>query len=73
MTEQEELAWELVVVTPDGVSRTPNRRDPYEVQAEAFLDAVEAGDPGRVLATYRDALATDRLTRSVVAAAAVAG
>ena len=73
MTEREELAWELVVVTPDGASRTPNRRDPYEVQAEAFLDAIEAGDPGLVMATYRDALATDRLTRSVVAAAGVAG
>ena len=73
MTEREELAWELVVVTPDGVTRTPNGRDPYEVQAEAFLDAVEAGDPGLVLATYRDALATDRLTRSVVAAAGVSG
>ena len=72
-TEQEELAWELVLATPDGVIRTPNRRDPYEVQAEAFLDAVEAGDPGHVLATYRDALATDRLTRGVVASAGVAG
>jgi predicted dehydrogenase len=73
MTEREDLAWELVLATSDGVTRTPNRRDPYEAQAEAFLDAVEAGDPGRVLATYRDALATDRLTRSVVAAAGVAG
>ena len=73
MTERQELAWELVVVTPDGVRRTPNGRDPYEVQAEAFLDAVETGDPSRVLATYRDALATDRLTGSVVAAAGVAG
>jgi myo-inositol 2-dehydrogenase/D-chiro-inositol 1-dehydrogenase len=43
-------------------------RDPYEKQAEAFLDAVEAGDPGRVLSSYADALATDRLTRAVVAA-----
>jgi myo-inositol 2-dehydrogenase / D-chiro-inositol 1-dehydrogenase len=43
-------------------------RDPYEVQAEAFLDAVEAGDPGRVLSSYADALKTDRLTRAVVAA-----
>ena len=42
--------------------------DPYETQAAVFLDAVEAGDPGRVLSTYRDALATDRLTRAVVAA-----
>jgi hypothetical protein len=46
----------------------PPGRDPYEVQAEAFLDAVDAGDPGRVLSSYADALATDRLTRAVVAA-----
>ena len=43
-------------------------RDPYEVQDERFLDAVVAGDPSRVLATYGDALRTDRLTRAVVAA-----
>ena len=48
-------------------------RDPYEIQAMAFLDAVETGDPGRVLSTYRDALATDRLTRSVVAATGTTG
>ena len=54
----------------DGVSaRTlPPGRDPYEIQAEAFLDAVDAGDPTRVLSSYGDALATDRLTRAVVAA-----
>lgn len=43
-------------------------RDPYEIQAAAFLDAVEARDPTRVLSTYADALRTDRLTRAVVAA-----
>ena len=43
-------------------------RDPYETEAEAFLDAVEAGDPARVLSSYGDAVATDRLTRAVVAA-----
>jgi myo-inositol 2-dehydrogenase/D-chiro-inositol 1-dehydrogenase len=43
-------------------------RDPYEIQAAAFLDAVEADDPGRVLSSYGDALRTDRLTRAVVAA-----
>ena len=48
--------------------RVPPGRDPYEVQAEAFLDAVEAGDPDRVLSSYPDALKTDRLTRAVVAA-----
>jgi myo-inositol 2-dehydrogenase/D-chiro-inositol 1-dehydrogenase len=46
----------------------PPGRDPYEVQAEAFLDAVDAADPSRVLSTYADALLTDRLTRAVVAA-----
>ncbi len=49
------------------------RRDPYEAQAEAFLDAVVAADPDLVLATYEDALQTDRLTRAVVAATGVAG
>jgi myo-inositol 2-dehydrogenase/D-chiro-inositol 1-dehydrogenase len=44
------------------------RRDPYEIQATAFLDAVEAGDPSRVLSSYADALRSDRLTRAVVAA-----
>ena len=48
-------------------------RDPYEIQAGAFLDAVEAGDPNRVVATYGDALATDRLTRAVVAATGATG
>ena len=42
--------------------------DPYELQAAAFLDAVEADDPSAVLSTYADALKTDRLTRAVVAA-----
>jgi predicted dehydrogenase len=49
------------------------RRDPYEIQAAAFLDAVEARDPGRVLSTYGDALRTDRLTRAVVAATGAPG
>jgi len=48
-------------------------RDPYEIQAAAFLDAVEAGDPGVVLSTYADALRTDRLTRAVVAATGIRG
>jgi predicted dehydrogenase len=48
-------------------------RDPYEVQAAAFLDAVEARDTGRVLSTYGDALRTDRLTRAVVAATGAPG
>jgi myo-inositol 2-dehydrogenase / D-chiro-inositol 1-dehydrogenase len=50
-------------------SRTlPPGRDPYEAQAEAFLDAVDSGDPGRMFSSYSDALKTDRLTRAVVAA-----
>ena len=49
------------------------RTGSYEVQAEAFLDAVEARDPSRVLSSYPDALRTDRLTRAVVAATGVAG
>jgi myo-inositol 2-dehydrogenase/D-chiro-inositol 1-dehydrogenase len=72
-TERDPLGYDLTFTDPADATSTTNRRDPYEVQSEAFLDAVEAGDPGRVLATYRDALATDRLTRSVVAAAGVAG
>jgi myo-inositol 2-dehydrogenase / D-chiro-inositol 1-dehydrogenase len=54
----------------DGSSErtVPQGRDPYEAQAERFLDAVEAGDPGMVLSSYADALLTDRLTRAVVAA-----
>ncbi len=59
----------------DGVDRieVAPGRDPYEVQAEAFLDAVEARDPARVLSSYADALRTDRLTRAVVAATGKAG
>lgn len=45
-----------------------NKRDPYEIQAAAFLDALEAGDPHLVLSSYGDALRTDQLTRAVVAA-----
>ena len=48
-------------------------RDPYEIQAAAFLDAVEAGDPRLVLSTYGDALRTDRLTRAVVTATGAGG
>jgi predicted dehydrogenase len=59
----------------DGQAQTElhAERDPYEVQAAAFLDAVEAGDPDRVLSSYADALRTDRLTRAVVAATGAPG
>lgn len=57
----------------EAIEDMPARRDPYEVQAEAFLDAVVAGDPTRVLSSYADALLTDRLTRAVVAATGAPG
>ena len=66
-------AWTLTLDDGGGERTIETRRDSYEVQAEAFLDAVVAGDPRRVLSTYRDALVTDRLTRAVVAAAGSAG
>jgi myo-inositol 2-dehydrogenase/D-chiro-inositol 1-dehydrogenase len=50
-----------------------SERDPYETQAAAFLDALDAGDPGRLLSSYADALRTDRLTRAVVAATGAPG
>ena len=53
--------------------RSSAERDPYEIQAAAFLDAVKAGDPRLVLSTYADALRTDRLTRAVVAATGAPG
>ena len=60
--------FEVSFVDRAGARTVPPGRDPYEAQAEAFLDAVDAGDPARVLSSYGDALATDRLTRAVVAA-----
>jgi myo-inositol 2-dehydrogenase / D-chiro-inositol 1-dehydrogenase len=48
-------------------------RDPYEIQAAAFLDALDAGDRSLVLSSYADALRTDRLTRAVVAATGARG
>jgi myo-inositol 2-dehydrogenase / D-chiro-inositol 1-dehydrogenase len=60
--------WEVAFSDRATVRTIPPGRDPYEVQAEAFLDAVEAGTPAAVLSTYADALRTDSLTRAVVAA-----
>jgi len=60
--------WETAIGDEAGERVVPRGRDPYEVQAEAFLDAVEAGDRSRLLSSYADALRTDRLTRAVVAA-----
>jgi predicted dehydrogenase len=60
--------WTVSFADSSGTRVIPPGRSPYERQAVVFLDAVEAGDPDAVLATYRDALGTDRLTRAVVAA-----
>lgn len=60
--------WEVAFSDGTTVRTVPPGRDPYEVQAEAFLDAVAAGNPEAVLSTYADALRTDALTRAVVAA-----
>src|SRR5689334_13789217 len=65
--------WRLSMADAHGTRTLPRGRDPYEVQAEAFLDAVEARKPNRVLCTYADGLATDRLTRAVVAATGATG
>jgi predicted dehydrogenase len=65
--------WTLAIEDAAGTTAVEAGRDPYEVQAEAFLDAVASGDRGRVLSTYADALRTDRLTRAVVAAAGSRG
>jgi predicted dehydrogenase len=65
--------WEVTFRDGRTVLTLPPGRDPYESQAEAFLDAVEAGDPSAVRSTYADALKTDRLTRAVVAATGATG
>ena len=65
--------WHVRFETGDGATELHAKRDPYEIQAVAFLDAVDAGDPSRVLSTYADALKTDRLTRAVVAATGAPG
>ncbi len=65
--------WTLTIDDGDEEQTIGNGRDSYEVQAEAFLDAVAARAPDRVLSTYADALRTDRLVRAVVAATGSAG
>jgi predicted dehydrogenase len=65
--------WTLTLEEESGITVRETARDPYEVQAEAFLDAVREGDPDRVLSSYADALQTDRLTRAVVSAAGSRG
>ena len=66
-------AWEIELRDGSEATVLPPGRDPYEIQAETFLDAVVAGDPSAVASTYADALLTDRLTRAVVAATAAPG
>jgi predicted dehydrogenase len=61
-------SWRVTFADAAGEVLRPPGRNPYDVQLEAFLDAVEGDDPSRVLCTYADALRTDRLTRAVVAA-----
>ena len=68
-----QTSWEVVFDDGQSVRKIPPGRDPYEVQAAAILDAVDSGDPTRVLSTYADALKSDRLTRAVVAATGRAG
>lgn len=65
--------WEVEFRDGDDVVVLPPGRDPYEIQAETFLDAVVAGNPSAVASTYADAVLTDRLTRAVVAATGAPG
>lgn len=65
--------WHVCFEVDTGREELHAERDPYETQAAAFLDAVEAADPARVLSSYSDALRTDRLTRAVVAATGAPG
>ena len=63
------LRWSVTFADGKEQQTLWNRGDPYQAEDEAFLDAVETGDPSRVLCTYEDALKTDHLARGVVAAA----
>jgi len=65
--------WTATFEDESPVRRLANQANPFVAQAEAFLDAVAANDPSRVFCSYADALKTDRLTRSVVAATGVGG
>jgi len=65
--------WRARFEDDDGVSEIHATADPYEIQAAAFLDAVGARDPTRLLCGYGDALLSDRLTRAVVAATGATG
>jgi predicted dehydrogenase len=65
--------WHVTFDDGESVVSLDAERGPYEIQAAAFLDAVETGDAARPLSTYADALRTDRLTRAVVAATGAPG
>lgn len=65
--------WHLTLDDGHQVLELRTERDPYEIQAAAFLDALDTGDPDLVLSSYADALRTDRLTRAVVAATGAPG
>jgi myo-inositol 2-dehydrogenase/D-chiro-inositol 1-dehydrogenase len=71
--ERGQGGWHATFDDGAAVEHVPAGRDPYDVQAEAFLDAVASGDPTRVLSSYEDAVRTDRLTRAVVAATGAPG
>jgi myo-inositol 2-dehydrogenase / D-chiro-inositol 1-dehydrogenase len=71
--ERGQGGWHATFDDGGAVEHVPAGRDPYDVQAEAFLDAVATRDRTRVLSSYEDALRTDRLTRAVVAATGAPG
>jgi predicted dehydrogenase len=68
-----QVTYELHVADEAGETSRTAAADPWQAQAAAFLDGVEAGDVSRPYSTYPDAAETYRLTRRVVAAAGVAG
>jgi hypothetical protein len=66
-------SWTLEVWDHTGHTVERSRRDAYEIEDEAFLDAVESGDASRVFSAYDDAMKTDSITRAVVAASGSRG
>jgi myo-inositol 2-dehydrogenase/D-chiro-inositol 1-dehydrogenase len=71
--DAEGMRWVLTIDDGAGEQVVATERDPYEVQAETFLDAVVADDPAGVLSSFEDALLTDRLVRAVVGATGTRG
>jgi myo-inositol 2-dehydrogenase/D-chiro-inositol 1-dehydrogenase len=61
--------WTVAFDDGDRVDELRTTRNAYQAEDEAFIEAVLADAPDRVLCTYEDALLTDRLTRAVMAAA----